>query len=48
MYDGKTKQLIWRSSAEGTVSDKANKNEKKLDSAVAKMFKDFPPGSTKR
>lgn len=48
MYDAKTKQLLWRGSAEGTLSDKADKNEKKLEKAVAKMFKDFPPGSTKR
>jgi hypothetical protein len=48
MYDAKTKQLLWRSSAEGTLSDKAAKNENKLDKAVAKMFKDFPPSSTKR
>jgi hypothetical protein len=32
----------------GTLSDKADKNEKKLERAVAKMFKDFPPHSTKR
>jgi hypothetical protein len=47
VYDGKTKQLLWRGSAEGTLSDKAAKNETKLDKAVAKMFKDFPPSSTK-
>lgn len=47
MYDVKTKQLIWRGSAEGTLSDKAEKNEKKLENAVAKMFKYFPPNSTK-
>jgi hypothetical protein len=43
LYDGKTKQLIWRGSAEDTLSDKAEKNEKNLDKGVAKMFKDFPP-----
>jgi hypothetical protein len=42
MYDGKTKQLIWRGSAEDMVSDKAAKNEKSLDRGVAKMFKAFP------
>jgi hypothetical protein len=46
MYDAKTKQLIWQGSAEGTLSDKADKNEKNLNKAVAKMFKNFPPGST--
>jgi hypothetical protein len=48
MYDAKAKQLLWRGSAEGTLSDKAAKNENKLDKAVAKMFKEFPPSSTKR
>src|SRR3954447_21641252 len=48
LYDGKTKQLIWRGSTESVLSDKAEKNEKTLDKGVAKMFKDFPPGSGKR
>jgi Domain of unknown function (DUF4136) len=43
MYDAKTKQLIWRGSAEDTLSDKEAKNEKNLDKGVAKMFKGFPP-----
>jgi hypothetical protein len=47
MYDAKTKQLLWRGTAEGTLSDKANKNENKLEKAVAKMFKNYPPSSTK-
>src|SRR6202163_3473549 len=47
MYDAKTKQLIWRGSAEDTESNKAEKNEKNLDKGVAKMFKKFPPDSAK-
>lgn len=47
LYDAKTKQLIWRGSAEDTVSSKAEKNEKNLDKGVAKMFKDFPPHGAK-
>ena len=47
MYDASTKQLIWRASAEDMLSDKAEKNEKNLDKGVAKMFKSFPPRSTK-
>src|SRR5260370_12196919 len=47
LYDAKTKQLIWRGSAEDTLSNKAEKNEKNLDKGVAKMFKKFPPGSAK-
>jgi hypothetical protein len=48
LYDGTTKQLIWRGSTESVLSDKADKNEKNLDKGVAKMFKDFPPGLGKR
>jgi hypothetical protein len=47
MYDASTKQLIWRGSAEDMLSDKAEKNEKNLDKGVVKMFKSFPPRSTK-
>ena len=47
LYDAKTKQLIWRGSAQDTLSDKATKNEKNLDKGVSKMFKAFPPGSAK-
>jgi hypothetical protein len=45
MYDAKTKQLIWRGSAEDTVSNKEENNEKNLNKAVAKMFKKFPPSA---
>ena len=48
LYDGKTKQLIWRGSTESVLADKAEKNEKNLEKGVAKMFKDFPPGPGKR
>lgn len=47
MYDAKTKQLIWRSSAEDTLSNNADKNEKNLNKGVAKMFKKFPPQESK-
>jgi len=47
MYDAKTKQLIWRGSAEDVLSNKAEKNEKNLDKGVAKMFKKFPPEAAK-
>jgi hypothetical protein len=47
LYDAKTKQLIWRGSAEDMVSNKAEKNEKNLEKGVAKMFKKFPPDSRK-
>ena len=47
LYDAKTKQLIWRGSAEDTLSNKAEKNEKNLNKGVAKMFKKFPPQAAK-
>jgi hypothetical protein len=47
LYDAKTKDLIWRGSAQDTLSDKATQNEKNLDKGVAKMFKAFPPSSAK-
>lgn len=47
LYDAKSKQLIWRGSAEDTVSNKAEKNEKNLNKGVEKMFKKFPPESAK-
>jgi len=47
LYDAKTKQLIWRGSAEGTLSNNTEKNEKNLDKGVAKMFKKFPAQAAK-
>jgi mevalonate kinase len=43
MFDAKTKNQIWRGSADGTLSDKPEKVIKKLDDAVQKMFQHFPP-----
>jgi hypothetical protein len=43
IYDAKTKHLLWRGTGSDTVSDKAEKNEKKIYSAVQKMFQKFPP-----
>jgi len=43
IFDTPSKQLIWRATAEQALAAKPEKNEKKLDEAVQKMFKDFPP-----
>lgn len=43
MFDGQSKQLVWRGVASDTVSDKPEKNEKKVEKAVDDMFKKFPP-----
>lgn len=42
MFDGTSKQLIWRATASSDLSGNPEKNTKKLDKDVAKMFKKFP------
>ena len=41
--DAKTKKLLWLGSASNTISDKPEKNEEKINKALDKMFKKFPP-----
>ena len=43
LYDAHSHQLIWRGVSSESLSDKPEKNEKKLDKAVDKMFDHFPP-----
>jgi len=43
MFDTHTKMLVWRGSASDTVSDKSDRNIRKLDMSVRKMFERFPP-----
>lgn len=45
IFDSATEKLIWRGIASDTLSGKPEKDEKKLDKAVAEMFKKFPPAS---
>ena len=45
LFDTQSKKLIWRGTAVEALSSKADKNEKKLESAVGDMFKKFPPKS---
>jgi hypothetical protein len=47
IFDAKSKQLLFRGTAQDELSDKPEKNVKKLAKASDKMFKDFPPGSKK-
>jgi len=42
IYDN-NKQLVWRGTASQAISDDPNKNEKKLQKSVDKMFDKFPP-----
>jgi len=48
LFDMQTKQVKWWSAASDTISDKPEKNAKKLNEAVEKMFKHFPPKGTPR
>lgn len=43
IFDGSTKQLIWRGRASDVLSSKADKNTSKMDHSVEEMFKKFPP-----
>jgi hypothetical protein len=45
IFDAKSKQLLWRGIAQDEISNKPEKNAKKLAKASDKLFKDFPPGS---
>lgn len=43
LYDAHNQQLIWRGVSSDTLSNKPEKNEKKMDKSVDKMFDHFPP-----
>jgi hypothetical protein len=43
LYDTHNKQLIWRAVSSDSLSNNPQKNEKKLDKEVNKMFDHFPP-----
>jgi len=43
VFDTPTKKLIWRGVASDALSDKPEKNEKKLEKAASEMFEHFPP-----
>lgn len=43
MLDAKNHKAVWHGTAEGTVTNDASDNEKKVSEALAKMFKNFPP-----
>ena len=43
MFDGNSKNILWRGLATENLSSNDNKNTKQLDGDIAKMFKNFPP-----
>lgn len=42
LVDGESKQLVWRGVGKDTVGKSPEKNEKKINKAVKKMFKKYP------
>jgi hypothetical protein len=48
IFDAKSKALLFRGTASDEISDKPEKNIKKVEKASNKMFKDFPPGSKEK
>lgn len=45
ILDAKNNQLVWRGIASGTLSDKPEKIEAKINKAAEKMFNKFPPAT---
>jgi hypothetical protein len=43
MFDGNSRQLIWRGASSHDLTGDPEKNTKKLDSDIQKMFREFPP-----
>ena len=48
LFETKTKKLLWRGTSSDTLSNNSDKNIKNLDKGADKMFKHFPPGSSKK
>lgn len=48
LFDGKTKQIMWRGTASDTIEGSPEKNQQKLNNAVRTLFKDFPPGAASK
>jgi hypothetical protein len=42
LHDTKTQSLIWRGIAQDTLSNNGDKNQKMVQSAISKMFKQWP------
>ena len=50
LFDPATKQLVWRGAASKTlnISKDPDKNYRNLEKAMAKLFRNYPPGTGKR
>lgn len=42
LYDAKSQSLVWRGIAQDTLSNNGDKNQKIVQSAISKMFKQWP------
>jgi hypothetical protein len=42
LYDAKSQSLVWRGIAQDTLSSNGNKNQSFVQSAISKMFKQWP------
>ena len=47
IWDARTKELVWRGTASDSVSDDPQKNDKKVQKALQKLFKLYPPEKKK-
>lgn len=43
LVDNSNKEMVWRGTAQDTLSDSSDKNVKTFEKAMDKMFKTFPP-----
>ena len=43
IFDSQTKKLVWHGECTDTLTGNPEKNEKKMEKAVADVFKKFPP-----
>ena len=48
LVDASGKDMVWRGMATGTLSDTSEKNERKLNKVINKMFKKYPPKKARR
>src|ERR1039457_1471634 len=50
LFDPQAKQLVWRGAASKTlnISKDPDKNYRNLEKAMAKLFRNYPPGTGKR
>lgn len=48
LVNASSKDMVWRGVAGDTLSNSTKKNERKLNKAISKMFKRYPPRKTNR